>query len=187
MKLFLCNIGLLLVSLCTLSGCFEIGTDIFGPFFHSNLIDNGSFEKDGYPTSFHWSGFEDTSRVRFATDVPAGGGKYSARLWNDCGAAGIISTTIPADAGYHFYRLSVLAKSSMAFQRAQMVLYIQRNQRIVREKAISISDTLWTQSSLLDTLATTLGDTIGVTLLGDYSQWSSGYTFVDLVSLVRVW
>ena len=187
MNFILFNSGLLLAFFSTISGCFDFGPNFLIPLPQDNLIENGSFEEHGLPSSRNWLGFKDTSRVTFATDVPSGGGKYSARIWSHWITAGTVSTAVPADGGYHIYRLSAFIKSSMPFQRALMDIYIQRDHKIVREKFLFISDTLWTQSSLLDTVATIPGDTLVVSFAGDYRQSGWGYTYVDLVSLVKVW
>lgn len=177
------SISLVLV-IIIITGCKNSST-VTPPAGDNNLIPNPSFEINGSPSlqGWGWSFKTDTSAYNFSGDVPPNGGKYSVVLIPNWGPAITLSSTVSATTGTHIYEFSVWAKRIGV--SGGMVFSWKKQDSLIRKKSLTLFDTVWTNYKLIDTLNSTAGDSIVVSINGGFSQLQTGQTFFDLCKLTE--
>ncbi len=172
-----------------LPSCTSTNEQIVSPVSEANLLKNGSFESGGASSLVGWTASSpDTSSVGFSTDVPTGGGFHSLRLKNEWDFPGSVWQAVIATAGVHRYRLTAATKvvRSGMLSAGWMRIQVKEGGSWRSTKVLDFSDTLWTNATLLDTLATAGGDTIMIRLSGGPGQFDAGYALFDLVSFEKL-
>jgi hypothetical protein len=148
-----------------------------------NLLSNPSFEKNGSPSLDSWiQSYQDTSVIHFSSDVPQGGGQYSIKLDVVWGPQFSISSTVNAETGTNIYSFSCMAK--VLGVGGTIYLSLEADPSIVR-KSIMPADSTWKEYSITDTISSSGGDRIRITLTGGFSQLLPGSTFYDNCKLVK--
>jgi hypothetical protein len=152
----------------------------------SNLLTNSSFELNGVPSMQGWTIVSgDSSLLFFSSDVPPAGGASSIAFTAGWGPACRISTMVSAFPGTHHYRVSVWAKRVGIGGSLRFYLKPANSPWAFR-KSLMVTDTVWTAYSMTDSLATTGGDSLVVSISGGISQLLSGTTFYDLCELEKL-
>ena len=115
----------------------------------SNIILNSSFEKNGTPDTEGW---EISARPlgEIITDAPSGGGTYCLRL-EASNPGGMATKKISAVTNKQIYKLSFWAKTNQPSSSAFFDLI--RNGHVENRTEMNISDTSWSNYSVVDTLA----------------------------------
>jgi len=173
--------------LVCIGGCREerIINPIIPPSDTLDVLVNTSFELGGSPTLAGWTIVTDPA-VEFSTDVPPEGGGWSVTVdatWTPPTAPAQVLTIVPTQDGTSIYRLTVWAKRNGVGGSAAIL--IKQSGTTLLSKSVFIQDSLWTAITILDTISTTLGDSIGVRLAGGISQLAGGTTYFDLCLLER--
>jgi hypothetical protein len=93
---------------------------------------------------------------------------------------------IRAPEGAHIYRLSVWAKDH--FGGGQVSLGIKTSTTTIIVGSITVSDTVWSDYAILDTVPTTASDSLGVSVVKGYLQpaESGTSTTFDLCKLEKL-
>ncbi|MBX2991157.1 MAG: carbohydrate binding domain-containing protein [Bacteroidetes bacterium] len=165
--------------------CTDKGVPIESTPIGSNLVSNPSFESNGQPSSSGWLGFGNPMAT-FSIDVPQGGGSYSASIPSTWPAGLVrLQTGIPAIEGTHIYRFGVWAKYAGPVS-GEIHFSVLRAGAITLRKTITITDTVWSEYSTLDTVASVPGDTLLLRLFGGGDPVSVGDSYFDLCTLERV-
>ena len=174
-------LGLFVLSVLNLFGCKKNiatleNTDM------GNLIRNSSFEENGQPSLKFWN-VQDTSKINFSKDVPPGGGHWSVYLHSEW--YGPLPETpscfIPLSSGTHILKFSIYGKSKTFFGSALLILKKGNVRKIVDQN--SITDSIWTKYSIVDTLNISEGDSLFVLLYGGGTEIVDGITYFDLAEL----
>jgi hypothetical protein len=151
----------------------------------TNLLSNPSFESNGHPSSSGWVGFGNPMAA-FSTDVPPGGGIYSASIASTWPAGGVrLQASIAAREGSNIYRFGMWAKYS-GLVRGETHLSVQRAGVITLSKSIIVTDTVWTEYSAFDTLNTIAGDTLLLRLFGGGDPVAGGDSYFDNCRVERL-
>lgn len=174
------HMGIILVAVIAVGfySCKKSGDTIVGPPNGVNLIANSSFESNGTPSFQGWQ-VNDTSLVRFSTDVPPDGGAWSICIETVWGHARV-QTIIALPEGTHPYKLSIWAKRQGVGGTISLIF----NNAI--RNSLTVSDTTWTVYTFNDTLTTVGGDRVVVELAGGFSQLLSGKTYFDICKFERL-
>lgn len=160
----------------------------FDPYYKSNLLSNPSFESGGTGSLQGWRKDGDDDFESLVDDAPPGGGLYSVRLQNNWGSHGVIWTSLPAPFGLHSYRFRVVARTNPDISGFACIgMYIPRNDSLTQMKWMEVRDSVWTEYALFHTLHSAIGDSIVIFVSGAFGQFSSGYTYVDLVNFRQHW
>ncbi|MCW5896599.1 MAG: hypothetical protein KIT50_13470 [Bacteroidetes bacterium] len=175
-----------LLCLSTLAiSCTDKGEPIVPTPIVTNLLSNPSFENGGQPSSSGWLGFANPMAT-FSTDVPPGGGSYSASIPSTWPAGLVrLQASIPAREGTHIYRFGMWAKYAGPV-RGEAHFSVLRAGAITLRKTITITDTVWSEYSTLDTVVSVLGDTLLLRLFGGGDPVSIGDSYFDLCAVERV-
>jgi hypothetical protein len=182
----ICTLATLAFSAC--DGSHPTGSEALAS---PSYITNASFEIDSLPSLAGWKYIaQDTSHPIFSTDVPPGGGLYSLSMRNGWVAPSYAYWYIIPMPGKHRYRMSVFAKASPTsppyLSRGEVILYRRQPGELEVRKSVSFSDSTWTNIIFLDTLSSTLCDTLIVGLAGSHFQWASGNALFDLCRFERL-
>lgn len=171
------------LTVATFAGCSKSSPT--SPSASGNLLSNPSFESNGSPSLQGWShAYMDTSIFAFTSDVPPAGGKYSVAIDAVWGPPNTISQTVPVSPGDHQYKFSAWAKK-IGFG-GQLQLYLERSGSLSLLKYIDVTDTTWTEYSLVDTLSVEGGDSLRVLISGGLSQLQAGTTYFNLCELKQL-
>jgi len=157
----------------------------------NNLIKNSSFEFNNNPSLEYWDDtLTDSSYIGFSKDAPVDGGNYSVRLKNEWTFPGTIAYYIIPPTGTHSYHLSAFGKvvpsTPGSIAGGIMALFHVSSGNSNLEGFVRFTDTTWTNSSLIDTLTTTVSDTLIIRLQGNIDQWSNGNILFDLCTFVKL-
>lgn len=180
---------ILFMSIPTLIGCSKSApTAPISPSATDNLLRNPSFESNGSPSLEGWIVDVDTNRFSFSSDVPTSGGRYSVALETMWGWA-TICQNVAANPGNHQYRFSAWAKGEYYYGgqiRGRLKLCLKRADSLLFMKYVTVTDTIWNEYSIVDTLSVETGDSLRVVITGGYSQLARGTTFYDLCQLKQL-
>lgn len=183
---------ILVAATLTTCGCKK-SSSVTGPGGQQgqeDLIGNTSFEQGGVPSITGWrQSFSDTGFIHFSGDVPASGGDYSVSLENGWGLLPSLQAIVPTPSGTHQYRITLWSKALAGppMSASGSVSIRQKStDTLIFRKWLAFSDTVWTEHTLLDTIATKAGDSLVVSLSGGQSQWSFGRTLFDLVRFIKL-
>ena len=179
----------LLILALVLLACRESSNTVtLPPSSTDNLLINGTFEVNSTPTLVGWrANSSDTALVAFSTDAPPDGGRYSVRLKNVWTFPGEVMAVLPTSLGTHRYRLSGWGRSSpQPTAQGFMRLSLQNSGVVFSSKESFFSDSTWTLYSFTDTVTAAIGDSIHVILSGALDQFTTGYTFFDLLKLEKL-
>ena len=130
----------------------------------------------------HWY-VQDTSKIFFSKDVPRGASHWSVFLHAEHYAPlpKTPSYYVPLSTGKHILEFSIYSKSKTVFGSALLILKKGEVSEIVAEN--SITDTMWTKYSVIDTLNITEGDSLFVLLNDGGTEIVDGITYFDLAEL----
>jgi hypothetical protein len=131
---------------------------------NGNLIKNSSFEENGTPTLKYWTS---SGTINFYEDTPPEGGKYSAGIVENWGPHGTLSITFPMPAGKRIIDFRCWSKTGNLPAEISLSVF---QDTVHYLRSITVTDTLWQQYTILDTLNTSEGDSIMVELKGSISQ-----------------
>lgn len=184
-------IGYSFLVILAVFGCKESST-ISGTTEPQELIVNGSFEQNGNPSLDGWSqSLPDTTFAQYSIDAAPDGGLYSISLVNGWGPLPKLQAYVFAPLGTYSYRLSVWSKClapvgySLGSIGGIEILHLN-NGIIIHSKKLSFSDSLWTEYMLIDTINSSLGDKLIVSLSTGQMQWHYGRTLFDNVSFLKL-
>jgi len=156
-----------------------------------NLIKNPSFEINGQPTAENWffvaGGIEGDTSTSLSQDTPPRGGNWSLPLFPVWTEEGYAKTYITGLEGTNIYNLSVWMKSNNGWPGSISIGVLSQNQ-LTQAKSVSDTITNWNEYILIDTLTTTINDTIVVKLSAGIAPFSSESDKVlfDLVELKKL-
>ena len=150
---------------------------------NSSVLINSSFEVNGNPSLQGWNG-QDTSYVKFSSDVPGGGGSFSILLDAVWAPPVFVKTIVAVPQGIHVYKLSVWSKARGIGGWIDFIL--QRPDSNILRKQVRIVDSTWTLYSVTDTMNCSVQDSIVVKLSGGFLQLLAGRTFYDLCKLEKL-
>ena len=165
-----------------INGCDKLGDAVVSPQASNNLIANSSFESNSNFSLQDWNIVLSAGSIDSARDAAPGGGTWSVMI-HDVGGfppVGHIRFTAPAPMGTHVYRFSLWAKYFRDAGSASLSL--KRPDTLYDLRSIRFSDTLWTLYGSIDTVTTSAGDSIRVTLGGGLGIVGAK-TFYDLCNL----
>lgn len=143
-----------------------------------SVLFSSSFEIDGNASLAGWvipTG--DSANVLFDTDVPTGGGSYSAALQSVNTLPAQLTRTVPIPIGKNVFDLSMYAKYSGS--EGSFSIGIKNQERHITE----IKQTTWAPYHVVYTFTAAQGDSLIVTLSGGTSELIAGKTYFDLVTL----
>ncbi|TDJ53172.1 MAG: hypothetical protein E2O46_06185 [Ignavibacteria bacterium] len=161
---------------------YRCSDSIIVPGNENNLITNPSFEENGNASLNGWIIAGDTIN-QFTTDIPPNGGNWAITInsvWISPLTNGIY-TTVKLSTGIHIYRFSVWAKYQEVTGSTNMLI-IKPDTTIVL-RSIQITDTLWKEYSVIDTIAADVSDSLRIILSGGGSQILFGKSYFDLCTL----
>lgn len=163
--------------------CAKKNDSMTNPPDKSGILINSSFELNGNPSLQGWTG-QDTSFIKFSSDVPGGGGSFSITLDAVWAPPVFVKAIVAAPQGIHIYKLSVWSKAHGIGGWIDFVL--QRPDSLILRKQIRIVDSTWALYSVTDTMNCSVQDSIVVKLTGGFSQLLTGKTFYDLCTLEKL-
>lgn len=167
-------------------GCTDSGTE---PSVGVNLLVNPTFQLNGAPSLHGWI-VPDTSVARFSNDVPLFGSGHSIvlRSWGRSPMfSNSIFAMIPANDGTHRYRLSVIGKKRDVVGGLVTVGINLRSAAMARyHGSIVIEDSAWTLYARIDTISTTVQDTLFVVISGSISCTEFGSTHFNTCRFERL-
>jgi len=141
-----------------------------------------SFESGGYASLDNWIS-PGPPVVKFATDVPPNGGKYSIFLKaREIGA--YVYTTVPALEGTHNYKLTFWSKSTEDSGRLE--IYLKQDGNKVDKKREVIQTAEWTSFTIETEFTASASDSIEVMLVGSLYIIPQGFNYFDLIKLVNL-
>jgi len=141
-----------------------------------------SFESGGNASLSNWIS-PGPPVVKFATDVPPNGGKYSIFLKaREIGA--YVYTTVPALEGTHNYRLTFWSKSTE--DPGSLQIYLKQDGNKVDKKREVIRTAEWTSFTIETEFTASAGDSIEVMLVGSLYIIPQGFNYFDLIKLVNL-
>ena len=145
----------------------------------SNIILNSSFEKNGTPDTEGW---EISARPlgEIITDAPSGGGTYCLRL-EASNPGGMATKKISAVTNKQIYKLSFWAKTNQPSSSAFFDLI--RNGHVENRTEMNISDTSWSNYSVVDTLEIMNDDSLKITFQERITQLQLFESYFDLVKV----
>ena len=161
---------------------YQCSDSIITPDNENNLIFNPSFEENGNASLAGWIIAGDTIN-QFTTDIPPNGGNWAITInsvWISPLTNGIY-TTVKLSPGIHIYRFSVWAKHQNVTGSTNILIVKPDTTIILR--SIQITDTLWKQYSVIDTIAADDSDSLSIILSGGGSQIILGKSYFDLCTL----
>ena len=121
--------------------------------------------------------------VKFSSEVPPSGGKFSVLLKAvDLGA--ILKTSFPLSSGKIIYNFSFWGKNSRAGGRAEFY-YVSSGEKILR-KYFYVNSQNWSNYSFQDTLNAVENDSLMIILSGSSSDTPQGITWFDLCKVQRL-
>ncbi|MFA6541516.1 MAG: hypothetical protein WCT99_07930 [Bacteroidota bacterium] len=136
-----------------------------------NLLQNGSFEKDGVPSSSGWYFILPPNAPQFwiykySPDVPENGGKWSLSydsLYEE--PVLMLASSIDMPSIHHQYELTFWAKSWYANTRVQLMV-VRKDNYSGWGRVVYIEDSMWTEHSIIlntnDSLYLTIPDSIRI-------------------------
>ena len=172
-------------------GCFAFvalacRSTVTGPTLGPDLISNPSFEVNGSPSLVGWI-VPDSSTVRFSADTPPTGSGNTIVL--QASSSGVrwpghsIYTLVVPRPGFHRYKLSILGKRWGAGGGVLLFNgYPNSPNPGCLIASLSLTDTIWTSYSSVDTATTLPGDTLVLTIDGSASNFP-GTTFLNTCQL----
>ena len=152
------------------------------PSSSSNIILNSSFEKNGTPDTEGWE-ISASPLGEIITDAPSGGGTYCLRL-EASNPGGMATRTISTVTDKQIYSLSFWAKTNQPSSKAFFDLI--RNSQVEHRTEINVSDTVWTEYSIIDTLQAMSGDSLRITFSERLTQLIFLQSYFDLVKVQTV-
>ncbi len=161
---------------------YQCSDSIIVPGIENNLILNPSFEENGNASLAWWIIAGDTIN-QFTTDIPPNGGNWAITInsvWISPLTNGIY-TTVKLSPGTHIYHFSVWAKYQNVTGSTNMLIVKPDTTIVLR--SIQITDTLWKQYSVIDTIAADDSDSLSIILSGGGSQILFGKSYFDLCTL----
>ena len=161
---------------------YRCSDSIIVPGIENNLILNPSFEENGNASLAWWIIAGDTIN-QFTTDIPPNGGNWAITInsvWISPLTNGIY-TTVKLSTGTHIYHFSVWAKYQNVTGSTNMLIVKPDTTIVLR--SIQITDTLWKQYSVIDTIAADISDSLRIILSGGGSQILFGKSYFDLCML----
>ncbi len=161
---------------------YQCSDSIIVPGNENNLILNPSFEENGNASLAWWIIAGDTIN-QFTTDIPPNGGNWAITInsvWISPLTNGIY-TTVKLSPGIHIYHFSVWAKYQKVTGSTNMLIVKPDTTIVLR--SIQITDTLWKQYSVIDTIAADDSDSLRIILSGGGSQILFGKSYFDLCTL----
>lgn len=180
---------LLLAATFSMSSC--VGRSVEPSANPIELIANTSFEAGGQPSATGWSALHGSLPTLdsnfFSTDVPPGGGLYSIKLFPGW---------LPMENAVEYdcagqpsgvYKLSAWSKIGWGTRMGISSISLARKSNgIFDRKKLLLSDSVWTQHALVDTLSLGPSDTLEVILSAGATELVSFEQLFDLVSLTKV-
>ncbi len=152
------------------------------PVTKSKTLIFTSFESGGNASLDNWIS-PGPPVVKFATDVPANGGKYSIFLKaREIGA--YVYTTVPALEGTHNYRLTFWSKSTE--DPGSLEIYLKQDGNKVGKKREVIRTAEWTSFTIEADFTALASDSIEVMLVGSLYIIPQGFNYFDLIKLVNL-
>ncbi|RKY90855.1 MAG: hypothetical protein DRQ01_08565 [Ignavibacteriae bacterium] len=178
MKTFILILSFLVAVLCSCTQYVEPDD----PEPESKTLIFTSFESDGNASLSNWVS-PGPPVVKFATDVPPNGGKYSIFLKaREIGA--YVYTTVPALEGTHNYRLTFWSKSTE--DPGSLEIYLKQDGNKVDKKREVIRTAEWTSFIIETEFTASVGDSIEVMLVGSLYIIPQGFNYFDLIKLVNL-
>lgn len=162
-----------------MSGCSKDDNPI-NPPPDSNILLNTSFEKNGNPDLEGWT-ISVRPLAEIINDAPSGGGTYCLKLSASDPEGGMGTITIPAANNKTNYKFSFWGKTTQASSTAYFDLL--RNGNVEKRSEINISDTVWTQYSVIDTFQVMNGDSIRIILQERFTPLQLFESHFDLVKV----
>lgn len=169
-----------------LTGCEQTVT---GPSLSKNLLLNPTLEQNGRLSLHHWT-VVDTFGVQFSNDTVPNGSGWSIIVhpsWLPTWPIGIIYQVIPALAGTHIYRISVLGKKDGV--SGGVALRLNRpdiNPVNGWFPGIVVVDTVWTYYSQIDTITAAAGDSLFFAVRTGACEVCFGSTYMNTFSMERI-
>jgi len=155
------------------------------------VLFKSSFDSSSSPSSSGWS-LSDSSLIAFSTDVPPNGGKYSIVLESSNVSDPRATAKIALPSGNHIYRLSIWAKS-ITPDGATGLFPPRANFAVIESKILgpvgfaNVSDSVWTEYSVTDTLTTQAGDSAEIILMpAQYGNLKENQTYFDLCEFEEI-
>jgi len=175
---------LTLVAIAMSSACRKeiVGTEPAQPDTSAVLV-NSSFEVGGNPSLSGWISSSPTL-IDFSPDVPVGGGIWSVTLDADWTFPPSLLALVSAAEVTQVYMLAIWGKRVGIGGSASIV--VGHDGMLTSSKSISIQDTVWKVYTIIDTISTESGDSVGVRLSGGVSPLAAGTTFFDLCLMERM-
>ncbi len=149
----------------------------------NNLVKNGSFEQNSHASLKYWMGI-DSSKVKFVQDAPDDGGNWCASLPATQYEPSALHLAQEITLSPHRYVLlfSFWAKRQSVNGRASLFIKNSDGQ-LLESKGKSVTDSVWTHYSLIDTVQIQSGQKLFVNLFGGGTEVVGGHTCFDLISL----
>ncbi len=165
------------------SRCSEENNPVIPPEPGSSIILYSSFEENGNSSLAGWNFNLDSSLIAFTNDTPPEGGNWAVTIksaWLIPGVNGLY-TTVKIPEGTHIYKLSLWGKHESIVGSASLLLV--KPDTTIFNFSIQITDTLWKEYTMTDTITAGAGDSLKVNLFGGGSQLLTGTTYFDLCKL----
>lgn len=148
----------------------------------SNILLNSSFEKNGLPDDDGW-----TISVRplgeITNQAPPNGGTFCLKL-EASNPGGMATKTIPVMMDKQVYKFSFWAKTNEPSSVSSFELI--RNGQVENHTELSITDTLWTEYSIVDTFQVVNNDSLRITFQERFTPLLMLESYFDLVKVEAI-
>jgi len=182
MRVYASLVFSLTIGLLYIIGCDKNSSPL-GISLNVNLIRNSSFEANKQPSLKYWY-VENTTKIDFSNDTPAGGGKWSVYLPAKHYGPLPLSPSyfVPLPPGKYILNFSVYGKSKTITNGGAYLILKKGYQREIVTQHL-IADSVWTEYAAIDTLNIRANDSLFVLLTGGFTEILGGYTYFDRVNL----
>ena len=151
---------------------------------NENLIFNGSFEINNQPSLEGWFGNQQLAEL--INQGAPNGGNWSLQLTSDWApTTGFVYSSISNVYAWDIVELTAYVRGSGQFGGGIISLVSGQNIWSGRNKSISMSDTVWSQISVTDTLELNANDTLWVVLSSPHTEILLLKGLFDLVKLEK--
>jgi len=163
--------------------CEDTGTQ---PSLEQNLLSNGSFEVDQTPSVQGWR-FGNAQLASLVKEAPPGGGYWSLGLTADWSPTmGVAYTPVAGVKTGDIVRLSSFIKAVGSSGGGVIALKVGPSIWTTAGKSIASRDTVWTEITLIDTLALAPDDSSWIVLSSFNTEIVRRKGLFDLVRLEKV-
>lgn len=173
-------IFIVLLILLVFAGCnsdVKTISGVDGESTQNNIIFASSFEANGEAS---WDGWINPGPpvVKFASDAPASGGKFSIFLKAE-EAGAVVYRKIAAEQGSHNYELSFWGKATEDPGKLEFII-LRGNEKIALKRVI-VGDNAWTEYKIKADFTAVQGDSLMIYLGGSAYTVPQGFTYFDSI------